>query len=475
MMTLNLFIPEIIISALSFVILCVMVFKKEVNLRNLIHFLVLGSLVLIVSTARTVDQGGFLFGASYRVDQFSQGFKILIAIGYLVTLMLSREYLSISAKRGAEYLFFLSTSALGMMMMTSCADLISLYVAMELSSYSLYLLTALRQDRRNAESSIKYLLFGAVASGVFLWGAGIMMALSGTTSFAGISVMFTEPIIQPALFLSLILICFSFLFKLSAFPLHFWAPDVYESASTPVTNFVATASKAAAVAILIRVFMVSGVATPFANLLGLLAFLSMTLGNTVALVQKDVKRLLAYSSVAQAGYILLGLLSGSLGGFSTAMFYVAAYVLMNSAVLLVVTLVAKDIRHDNPQLSHFDGLSERSPLLALLLLIGLLSLAGIPPLAGFTGKWVLFSSAMQKGHWFLVLWAVLNSVVSLFYYLTLVRHAYVEKNSNQDPIKLDLSVKLLCFVLLGTIIALGIFPDKLLTFSQIAIRSALNT
>jgi NADH-quinone oxidoreductase subunit N len=474
-MSIDLFMPETIMSVMCFMVLCAMVFMKEVNFKALTNLLVFGSALLIVSTIRMIDQSGSIFSGAYRVDMLSQGFKILIVAAYLITLIFSKEYLSLSPKKSTEYLFFLSTSALGMMMMASCADLISLYVAMELSSYSLYLLTALRQDRRNAEAGLKYLIFGAAASGVFLWGAGILMGLSGGSSFSVISSMFTADSIQPALFLGLIFICFSFLFKLSAFPLHFWAPDVYESASTPVTNFVATASKAAAIVILIRIFMLSGIAAPFANILGLLAFLSMTLGNTVALVQKDVKRLLAYSSIAQAGYVLVGLLSGTIGGFSTGAFYAAAYVLMNSAVFLVVLVVAKNIKHDNPQLSHFDGLAERSPLLALVLLMGLLSLAGIPPLAGFTGKWILFASAMQKGHWFLVLWAVLNSVVSLFYYLTLVRHAYVEKPLSQEPIHLGFSMRALCFLLLGSILALGIFPDKLITFTQLAIQSALNT
>ncbi len=310
-MSIDLFMPETIMSAMCFMVLCAMVFIKEVNFKALTNLLIFGAALLIATSIKMIDRGGLIFSGSYRVDMLSQSFKILIVVAYAITLVFSKEYLSISAKKSAEYLFFLSTSALGMMMMASCADLLSLYVAMELSSYSLYLLTALRQDRRNAEASLKYLIFGAAASGVFLWGAGLLMGLSGGSSFSVISSMFTADSIQPALFLGLIFICFSFLFKLSAFPLHFWAPDVYESASTPVTNFVATASKAAAIVILIRIFMLSGIATPFAGILGLLAFLSMTIGNTVALVQKDVKRLLAYSSVAQAGYVLVGLLSGN--------------------------------------------------------------------------------------------------------------------------------------------------------------------
>jgi NADH-quinone oxidoreductase subunit N len=262
---------------------------------------------------------------------------------------------------------------------------------------------------------------------------------------------------------------FAFLFKLSAFPMHFWAPDVYESAASPVGAFIATASKAAAVAILVRVLRLGELSAGLVTLLGIFAFLSMTLGNAVALVQKDVKRLLAYSSVAQAGYLLVGLLAGTGPGYASSLFYAAAYLLMNAGVFLTVVLVGKASGQDNPQLSHFNGLAERSPKLALLLLLSLLSLAGIPPLAGFTGKWILVAAAMEKGHWFLVLWGVLNSVVSLFYYLAVVRHAYLEKPSTNAPLELSPGIKLLGLALLLSLVLLGIFPNAAIELAQRAV------
>ena len=206
--------------------------------------------------------------------------------------------------------------------------------------------------------------------------------------------------------------------------------------------------------------------------LGVIAFISMTLGNCVALVQQDVKRLLAYSSIAQAGYILVGLLSGSFDGYASSSFYALAYVLMNTGAFMVTLLVAKAANHDNPQIAHFDGLAERSPFLALILLLSLLSLAGIPPLVGFIGKWILFSSAMDKGHWFLVLWGVLNSVVSLFYYLTLVKHAYLEKPKTNGPLLVSMPMKALGLFLICAIVFLGIFPNFFITFAQEAIHQA---
>jgi NADH-quinone oxidoreductase subunit N len=339
-----------------------------------------------------------------------------------------------------------------------------------LSSYSLYLVAALRKGRQNAESSVKYLLFGAITSGFFLWGLSLLAGLAGSTSLMDIAVNISTLATQPAFLVGLFFASLSLLFKLSGFPMHFWAPDVYESAATPAVNFIATASKAAAIALLIRILMATGVPQAFMSVLAVIAFASMTLGNTVALVQRDVKRLLAYSSIAQAGYILVGLLAGSADGYSSSLFYAFAYIVMNTGAFLVVMVVAKIASNDNPQLNHFDGLAERSPFLALILLLSLLSLAGIPPLVGFTGKWILFLAAMEKGHWFLVLWGVLNSVVSLFYYLTLVKHAYLEKAKKSEPIRLPFSLKCLGLVLIVLLIGLGVYPNLLITLAQTAIH-----
>lgn len=472
-MMINLFLPETVLIVLCFILLCFSLSKNQINAEFLNGFMALSGLALLAVSFFSLKASGSLFFSTYRVDFMSQGFKCLLSLAFLFTLFFSKDVLTISKDRRGEYFLFLCTATLGMMMITSAVDVLTLYLSLELSAYSLYLLASLRQDRLNAEASVKYLLFGAATSGVFLWGFSLIVGLAGSTSLAVISKNIPTLITQPAFSLGMLLASFAFLFKLSSFPVHFWAPDVYERASTQVTSFIATASKAAAVAILIRVLLLMGVAAPFVTVLGIIAFASMTLGNCVALVQQDVKRLLAYSSIAQAGYILLGLLAGSAEGYSSSFFYAMAYVLMNTGAFLVTIQIAKSINHDNPQVSHFDGLAERSPLLALVLLVSLLSLAGIPPLVGFTGKWILFSSAMEKGHWFLVLWGVINSVVSLFYYLTLVKHAYLEKPKTSEPLILSFETKCLCFFIFLALLFLGIFPNSVITFTQHAIQTAL--
>ena len=467
-----LFLPETILVAMIVLLLCFTLAKNPVDPSFMFKLMAVSCVLLVAGCVYSLGSAGSLFSGTYQVDLLSQAFKTLVALGLCFTVFLSYEPVSLPAGRQIEYFIFLAAATLGMMMLPSASDLLVLYVSMELSSYSLYLLTALRRDRRNAEAGVKYLIFGAATSGVFLWGLSFVLGISGSASFAEIAQNIGPLSSQPAFMLGVTFMVFAFLFKLSAFPFHFWAPDVYESAATPVTNFIATASKAAAVAVLVRVFLQVGVSSSLVALLGILAFISMTLGNTVALVQQDVKRLLAYSSIAQAGYILLGLLSGTAEGYSSSLFYAAAYLLMNTGFFAVTIALARSTRHDNPQISHFDGLAERSPFLALLLLISLLSLAGIPPLAGFTGKWILFSAAMGQGHWFLVLWAVLNSVVSLFYYLTIVKHAYLEKPAaGAGVIVLSLPMRLFCLFLFASIVLLGIFPNTLISFSQEAVSA----
>ncbi|MBI2095627.1 MAG: NADH-quinone oxidoreductase subunit N [Candidatus Omnitrophica bacterium] len=468
----TLILPETALLLLCVLLLCLMLIRKTPAAGVLSPLMGIATAGVGLAALWSFGFSGILFFSTYRVDLFSQCFKLLVWAAFFLTVFFSRSLHEIDDGRRLEYYFFLSAAALGMMMMASAVDLLTLYVSLELASYSLYLLSALKNRGRDAEAGVKYLFFGAAASGVFLWGASLLAGISGSTSLAGISENIHGLIASPASLVGMIFVCFSFLFKLSAFPLHFWAPDVYESAATPVVNFIATASKAAAVAVLARFLMFLPPSPEFVRALTAIAFASMTLGNCVALWQEDVKRLLAYSSVAQAGYILVGLLAAGGEGFSSAIFYTAAYVLMNAAAFFVVSRVALDSGHDNPRLSHFDGLAERSPFLALVLLISLLSLAGIPPLAGFTGKWILFSAAMDKGHWFLVLWAVLNSVVSLFYYLTLVKHAYLEKpKEGLPPMALPLAARTVGLALCLSIILLGIFPNALISLAQEAVLS----
>lgn len=468
------FLPETVLCATGLALLLRTLGASAVHIPRLDRFMAAAAAAYIGSIFLTIDLTTTLFSGTYRVDLFSQTVKLALGAAFLLTQFVGNLSIGIPEKRRLEHHLFSVAAMLGMTLMASSVNWLTLVVAIELSSYSLYLLVALRGKPQFAEANVKYLILGAAASGVLLWGISLLCGLTGSVSLL-------EPSVtrllwdQPAFRLGLLMVAVALLFKLAAFPMHFWAPDAYEASSTPATQFLATASKVAAVAVLIRFFSAYSAPAPLVTVLGILAFISMTLGNTAALIQKDFKRLMAYSSVSQAGYIILGLMAGSFNGYSTALFYAAAYALMNTAVFLAAAHVARASGEDNPSLKHFEGLAEKSPFLALLLLLGLLSLAGIPPLAGFTAKWFLFSAAMDQGHWFLVLWAVLNSVVSLFYYLTLVKHAYLAKPVNPAPIRLDWGSKMLGVFLFVSLVGLGVYPDPILGLARLAVSGCLPT
>lgn len=432
-------------------------------------FAVLGAVVSMNAGA------GAFFSDAYRVDLLSQPFKAVIALGLLIAALFSGDASlpagqagAVSRSKRGEYFLFLLTATLGMMMLASANEALTFIVGLELSAYSLYLLVLMKDLKWNAEAGIKYIVFGAAMSGLLLYGMSLLMGLTQTASFTEMAARVPEVVSQPVFLLGIFLVAAALFFKLSLFPFHFWAPDAYEAAPTTVTTFIATSSKAAAVVILLRIFSGLGVPHALVPVLAVLAFLSMTVGNAAALVQRDTKRLLAYSSIAQAGYIMVGLLSATPEAFAAVFFYAAAYVIMNLGAFVAVMRVGEDQGTDNPRFDHFNGLADRSPLLALLLLVSLLSLAGIPPLIGFTGKWFLFAAAMKQGHALLVLAGVINSVISLFYYLTVIKHAYLLKAENERPLVLGIGLSILCLALFAGIVAVGVYPAPLLAAAQAA-------
>lgn len=434
--------------------------------------------VMLILTALTVAGSVYAAGAkgllcfqTYELTAFSQAFKIVLAGSLLLITTISDHTPSLSEDNKPEYFLFLATATLGMMMLVSSAELITLFLSLELASVSQYILVPLRKGKvLNAEAGIKYLLFGAAASALTLYGLSFVFGIAHTTYLAGIASQTAVLLKEPVFYVGLFLTSAGFFFKLASFPFHFWAPDVYEAASTQVTAFIATASKAAAVAVLIKLLSVfSPNREVFSMMLIWLSLISMTLGNLAAIIQKDMKRMLAYSSIAQAGYILTGLLSQTTDGNIAVVFYTIAYLVMNFAAFLVTVRIAGN--DDNPGIKSFAGLAERSPILALTLMISLLSLAGIPPLAGFTGKWFLFSAAMAKGYWGLVLTGVINSVISLYYYLMVVKEAYLtEASKDAQPLLPSIKTKLLSYASVAVIILLGIFPSHLVKWIEMMFK-----
>jgi NADH-quinone oxidoreductase subunit N len=425
---------------------------------------------LLVITFLSVFARGELFSGAYRVDLFSQVFKVLLACGFcLVVFMLGKREETEKAYL-AEYFMFLAFSTLGLMMLASSVELISIVISLEISSYSLYVIVPLRKGQTHVqlEASMKYLFFGAISTGIMLYGMGYLYGLSHSTFLSDIIPAVPTFLTQPIGVLALVLTLTGFFFKLSLFPMHFWAPDIYEGASNTTTTFIGTVPKIAATALLIRITMLAGAGTAqFINILIVLAALSMTFGNLVGLVQKDLKRLLAYSGIAHAGYLLMGVLALSKDGNGAAIYYMAVYLFMNLAMFYVVILLSRS--GENVSLDDLAGLSKRAPLLAFTLAVAAFSLAGIPPTGGFTGKLFLFTSAFKSGHLTIVLIGAVNTVISIFYYLNLVRMSYSKEAAEVQPLKLSFQEQALCYIFIGLILYLGILPFGFLELLKVAV------
>ncbi len=420
-----------------------------------------GALVLAASLL-TLGRNEEFFWATYRVDAFSQLVKTAVALGFLLSAAIVKDGAGQREDARAEVFFFLLTSASGLVALASAVELISLYLSLEIASFSLFVLVPLR-DRfeLGREAALKFIVVGLAASAVTLFGLSLVVGFTGTTRLDDIAVQLPALAGEPAAVFGLALFLSGLLFKLAVFPFHFWAPDVYQGASHGVAAFVATASKVGAIAVLARLISVAELSgTQLVTALAVMAAVSMTLGNLVAIVQRDLKRMLAYSAIAQAGYVVVGLVAFTQDGAAAALFYGLLYLLMNSAAFLVVARVGAD--GANPTLDDLRGLHQRSPLLAATLLLALFALAGVPPTAGFAGKWFLFSAAMSQGWWFLVLLGALNRTVSVYYYLVAVKHAYLLPDErNRGPLPLSLSDRALCYGLSGAVVALGVFPTPL--------------
>lgn len=411
------------------------------------------------------------FQGIYRVDSYSNFFKVLFLSAALLIFAMSGNYLRVFGDRQSEWYSFMLFATLGMIIMASSGDLITLYVGLELMTISFYILSAyLLDDGRSAEAGLKYLILGALSSAVMLFGISLLYASSGSTVFALVyQALQTQNTAQPVLIAGIIMLIAGFAFKIALVPFHMWAPDIYQGAPTPVTAYLAVGSKAAAFAALLRILVT---AVPVAHynwtlLLAIIAAVTIIAGNLIALAQSNVKRLLAYSSIAQAGYILVGLAASNAYGFKGVLFYAMLYVFSNVGAFAVATLV--ETQSGSSDLEAFSGLARRAPMLAAIMTICMLSLAGIPPMAGFAGKFYLFSGAIQAGYLWLALVGLIMSMVSVYYYLNVSKVMYIGESSDQSlpaPAMARLAI-LLCLV--GTLF-IGIYPQPLSQLAEIAVQ-----
>ena len=421
----------------------------------------LGFFVSIVS----FKSSGVMFYDVYKLDALSQFFKITIAAGFFVAVLNATRQPTLEGEKRSDYYMFLALSAWGLMILSSATELFTIYLALELSSYSLYTLIPLRaHDRGAAEAGIKYILFGAVATALALYGLSYVLASQQTTYIAALAAKSWAWADAPMAVVGLSLFLAGMFYKLALFPFHFWCPDVYQGTSNETAAYVATLPKLGAVVILVRLATLLKPGLEITTTLAWLGAISMTFGNLCALAQKDVKRMLGFSSVAHAGYVMVGLVAGTAQGLAAAAFYALAYVAMNLLAFWVISRVASDGR--NLQLDDLNGLYKRAPSLAFSLGVGAFALVGLPPTVGFIGKFFLITAAWNQGYNWLVITLAVNSAFAIYYYLSLVRHAYTEDTLTEGAAP-DTSVFSVvgAGLLAAVVLVLGMIPAPLFEFA----------
>jgi NADH-quinone oxidoreductase subunit N len=457
------FLPELVLLAGALALFMITIGENAVRRARLASIIVAGA--VIAAAVVSLGQAGSLFFDAYRVDAFSQWLKLVFAVGYLLVVLLTSDAPDVRGDIRAEYFLFLSIAMIGFVLLVSSVELITLVVSLELSSFPLYLLVAMRRERpgqrAQMESAIKYIMFGVAANGIMLFGLSYLYGLTGTTHLADMMVRLGEIGSTPLVVVGLSLAFAGLYYKLAVFPFHFWTPDVYEGASNETAGLVASLPKLGAVVVFVRfVSLAPPDGVVIVGVFTVLAAASMLYGNLVALVQRDFKRLLGFSGIAHAGYALLGFVAFGDEGFAAALYYITGYVVMVLACFVVISRVSRD--GANLAIEELAGLHKRSPLLAATLVIGVFSLAGIPPFVGFMGKFSLLSAALAKGHLALVIIAVLNAVVAVYYYLRVIRESvFGDTNAvaERPAIVLDWPTRALCVVLIAAIVGLGVAPS----------------
>jgi NADH-quinone oxidoreductase subunit N len=459
MQNLGLLTPELILSGLALLVMFADMLLPRSKSRWLYHLAWLsaaGVLALIVSTLGDHSAQGA--GALWVVDSFGQFFKLTTLLTATLCLLMGLDYKALPERHAGSFAALMLLSTAGLMFLVSATDLLLVFVSLELVSISSFVLAGFeRGNPKSNEGAMKYFLFGAFSSAILVYGISLYYGATGTTHLVPGAAQ------SPMMILALLLILLGFAFKASIAPMHFWVPDAYEGAPTPVTTFLSIAPKLATFCALMRLF---GTVFPAAQydlqtLLGLLAVLTMTMGNFTAFFQDDVKRLLAYSSIAQAGYLLIGLAVGSARGTEGVMMYSFVYVAMNIGAFAAAQAVGQSA--GSYSLDSFNGLARRSLGLSLALTFCLLSLAGIPPLAGFMGKLYIFSAAVESGRWWLAAFGLLNSVASAYFYFRLAHRMFFRApDENAAPLDIGPYVYGGIAVAVVGVLLFGVHPEPLI-------------
>jgi NADH-quinone oxidoreductase subunit N len=462
--------PELVLAAGALVLLMVGAYGGQ-RMTALVTSLAVGLLIVVGGLELMLPAGKLTtFGGSFIVDDFARFLKILAMVGSAATLILSAEFLSDPSRRIFEYAILVLLSTLGMMVLISAGDLIMLYLGLELMSLALYVVAASNRDNaKSTEAGLKYFVLGALSSGMLLYGASLVYGFTGTVQFAGIAAAVKTGSI--GIVFGLVFLLAGLCFKVSAVPFHMWTPDVYEGAPTPVTAFFASAPKVAAMAIFTRVTLTAfpGIVPEWQQIVVFVSIASMALGSFAAIGQRNIKRLMAYSSIGHMGFALVGLAAGTTEGAQGVLVYISIYVAMTLASFSVILTMKRNGQHLE-NISDFSGLSRTNPLLAFTFAMVLFSLAGVPPLAGFFGKFYVFLAAIHAGLFTLSVIGVLTSVVGAFYYLNIVKVMYFEESVGElDPMRPELRVVLTVAGIF--VMFFGVYPGLLVSAASAAAKS----
>ena len=458
-----LLVPELLLAGLVFLVLAVDLVLPEEKKVYLPYLGAAGLLAVMGSTFSLLGDEGSLYNGIFLVDEYAIFFKVFFPIIGIVMLLASRDFVKQHLTHPGEFYGIVMVSVLAMMLMASAGELLTAYIALELLSFCLYVMAAYAKwDAKSNEAGIKYILIGAFSTGLLLYGISLIYGSLGTTTFTGMAeVLRAGDELRPAFLAGLVLLVVGFGFKVVAVPFHMWAPDVYEGAPVPVTAYLAVASKAASFALMLRLFATAFMPAldDWKAIIAALAALTMTVGNVVAISQSNIKRLLAYSSIGHAGFMLIGIAAVSETASNALLLYLVGYSATTFAafvcIIVFFNLTGKD------RIADFAGLAERAPLVALALTVSLFSLAGLPFFAGFTIKFYLFTAAAREGLLWLVTIAIANSLISVYYYLMVIKQMYMRPAEETGRLKIPPLTTAVLAGLVGVIFLVGIYPGPI--------------
>ena len=457
---LNIMLPEIFLSLSILSILLIGVFKKKsFNLIfNLTSLIIIVTISIIITNPNNLEK---IFLDSFTRDAFSNYFKILILISTLFVLNSSKSFIIDNKLDKFEYPIIVLLSILGMFFMVSSNDLILFYLGLELQSLSLYILASIDRDNlRSTESGVKYFVLSALSSGLLLYGCSLLYGFTGSTNFEAIANQLTKE--NSGAVFAMVFILVGLAFKVSAVPFHMWTPDVYEGAPTSITSFFAVVPKVAGLALLIKFMFVpfSNILLEWQTIIIFISIASMILGAVAAMIQKNFKRLLAYSSIGHIGYALAGVATGAVSGYQSSIVYISIYVIMNIGAFSCLYLLRKDGKYKE-NISDLSGISKKHPLLAISLLIILFSLAGVPPLGGFFAKFYVFVAVLEKEMYALAIIGLLTTVMSAFYYLKIIKTIYFDDSLITFESPKNMTAQIAVFVSCTILITFFLYPSVL--------------